>query len=266
MPRISNSTFKVNDNLEQQIELTAVGPSVTIPISTLTALDVTSNLAEVHGSVITLGQKTSANSLPVTLPSDQGGLNVTSNLSYVNGQTISLGQTTNALSIPVVLASDDIPSVSSNIAGVDDSAKISSSTTGSAFQVGMYGWNGSQWRQANVSTTGNLKVESELEPHAGSQGNLANADAYTNGSNTVAIDVSNKTLLTLFGNKSDTSNGVQPQISADGTNYYDMDFEVYPNFTTGDFFQNIENVAVNHFRLKYNGAGTATATLLTNNH
>ena len=195
MPRISNSTFKVNDELQQQMEISAIA---------------------------------------------------------------------NGLSIPITV--NDALSVSSNIVGVDDSAKTSLSTTASALQTGIYGWDGSNWRQVNVSNGGNVKVESELENHQGSQGNLANADAYTNGSNSVAIDVSNKTLLTLFGNLSDTSNGVQPQISADGINYYDIDYEVYPKFENGDFFQNIDNVAVNHFRLKYNGAGTATATLLTNNH
>ena len=195
MPRISNSTFKVNDDLQQQMEISAVANGLSIPITVNSALSVTSN-----------------------------------------------------------------------IVGVDDSAKTSLSTTASALQTGIYGWDGSNWRQVNVSNGGNVKVESELEAHSGSQGNLANADSYTNGSNSVAIDVSNKTLLTLFGNLSDTSNGVQPQISADGITYYDLDYEVYPKFETGDFFQNIDNVAVNHFRLKYNGAGTATATLLTNNH
>jgi len=195
MPRISNSTFKVNDELQQQMEISAIAEGLSIPITVTDALSVTSN-----------------------------------------------------------------------IVGVDDSAKTNLSTTASALQTGVYGWDGSNWRQVNVSNGGNVKVESELEPHAGSQGNLANADAYTNGSNSVAIDVSNKTLLTLFGNLSDTSNGVQPQISADGITYYDLDYEVYPKFDTGDFFQNIDNTAVNHFRLKYIGAGTATATLLTNNH
>ena len=195
MPRISNSTFKVNDDLQQQMEISSIADGLSIPITVIDAL-----------------------------------------------------------------------SVSSNIVGVDDSAKTSLSTTASALQTGIYGWDGTNWRQVNVSNGGNVKVESELENHQGSQGNLANADVYTNGSNSVAIDVSNKTLLTLFGNLSDTSNGVQPQISADGITYYDLDYEIYPKFDTGDFFQNIDNVAVNHFRLKYNGAGTATATLLTNNH
>lgn len=333
MPRISNSSFKVNDNLEQQVELKAIDASVTIPISTSSPLDVTSNIAEVHGSAISLGQKTSANSFPVTLPSDQAGLNVTSNLAEVHGTPINLGKTVAAQSIPVVLPSDDSMDVTSNIAEihgtaislgqkvkaasfpvtlasdedtvniniesvsqtsldfgqepmvsslpvviasdqtavasniyhVDDNAKISTATTASAFQVGAYGWDGSNWRQLNASTGGNLKVESELENHSGSEGNLANSDAYTDGSNSAVIDTSNHTLLTLFGDKTDTSNSIQPQVSADNTNWYNTDFQVYTD-SGGNFYQNIDNVAVNYFRLKFTGAGTATATLLHNNH
>ena len=127
MPRISNSTFKVNDDLQQQMEISAIANGLSIPITVNSALSVTSN-----------------------------------------------------------------------IVGVDDSAKTSLSTTASALQTGIYGWDGSNWRQVNVSNGGNVKVESELEAHSGSQGNLANADSYTNASNSVAIDVSNKTLLTCL--------------------------------------------------------------------
>jgi len=333
MPRISNSSFKVNDNLEQQVEIKAIDASVTIPISTLSPLDVTSNIAEVHGTAITLGQKASSASFPVVLPSDQAGLNVTSNLAEVHGTPINLGKTVKAQSLPVVLPSDDSMDVTSNIAEihgtaitlgqkvktasfpvtlasdestlnvnlesasgssldfgqepmvsslpvviasdqtavgsniyhVDDNAKISTATTASAFQVGAYGWDGSNWRQMNVSSGGNLKVESELEDHQGSEGNLANADAYTDGSNSAVIDVSNHTLLTLFGDKTDTSNSIQPQVSADNINWYNTDFQLYPD-TGGNFFQNFDNVAINYFRLKFTGSGVCTSTLLHNNH
>lgn len=334
MPRISNSSFKVNDSLEQQIELTSIDASVTIPISTSSPLDVTSNIAEVHGSAITLGQKTSANSFPVTLPSDQAGLNVTANIAEVQGLPLNLGTQVAAQSLPVTIASDTLPlevtsnialvqgagislgqkakaqsfpvtlasdedtlniniesvsqtsldfgqepmvsslpvvvasdqtAVASNIYYVDDNAKINSATTSSAFQVGNYGWDGSNWRQMNVSSGGNLKVESELEDHQGSEGNLANSLAYTDGDTSTAIDVSNHTLLTVFGDKTDTSNSIQPQVSADNSNWYNIDFQLYPD-TGGNFFNNLNDIAINYFRLKFTGAGTCTATLLHNNH
>jgi len=52
MSRISNSSFKVNSNLEQMIELSAVKAGVTVPISTASELDM--NLTKVNGTAISL--------------------------------------------------------------------------------------------------------------------------------------------------------------------------------------------------------------------
>lgn len=80
------------------------------------------NLTQVGGSAISLGSKTSANSLPVVIASDQGAVPVSGtvtanqgsanatpwneNISQYGGSATSLGQKTSASSIPVVLASD----------------------------------------------------------------------------------------------------------------------------------------------------------------
>ena len=56
MSRISNSTFKVNESLEQMMELSAVKSGVTVPISTSSELDV--NLTQVAGSAVALGETT----------------------------------------------------------------------------------------------------------------------------------------------------------------------------------------------------------------
>ena len=225
MSRISNSSFKVNSNLEQMMELSAVKAGVTVPISTASELDM--------------------------------------NLTKVNGTAISLGETTASASLPVVLPNDVVASVSLDEIGTD--AKGSDTTLATAVQVGNYGWDGSNWRQMNVTSGGNIKVESELEDHQGSQGNLENAGSVVDGDTSTAIDTSNHTLLTCFGNTTDTTNPITPQISADGTNYYPLDFDIYPN-ADGDFYQNFPNITVNNFRLKFNGTATITATLLHNNH
>ena len=225
MSRISNSSFKVNSNLEQMIELSAVKAGVTVPISTASELDM--------------------------------------NLTKVNGTAISLGETTASASLPVVLPNDVEASVSLDAIGTN--AKGSDTTLATALQVGNYGWDGSNWRQMNVSNGGILKVESELEDHQGSQGNLENAGSVVDGDTSTAIDTSNHTLLTCFGNTTDTTNPITPQISADGTNYYPLDFDIYPN-ADGDFYQSFPNITVNNFRLKFNGTATITATLLHNNH
>src|SRR5213080_800466 len=79
---------------------------------------VSENLASVGGANITLGAKTSANSLPVVLASDEATLpvslasttvtnTVAENLTQVCGSAVTLGAKTSAASIPVVLASDE---------------------------------------------------------------------------------------------------------------------------------------------------------------
>src|SRR6266576_1160460 len=74
---------------------------------------VSENLASVGGANITLGAKTSANSLPVVLASDEATLpvsiagTVAENLTQVGGASVTLGAKTSANSIPVVLATDE---------------------------------------------------------------------------------------------------------------------------------------------------------------
>ena len=236
MSRISNNTFKVNNNLEQMTEIASVANGVVFPISTGSTLDV-DVVANTAGLATSVNQS-QANASLANIDLNTTGLATESTATTIAGDTTSLD------------------------------AKItngSGATLPDAQQVGVYGWDGANWRQANVSSGGNLKVESELEDHSGSQGNLQNG-AYTDGSFSTAIDTSNHTLLTLFGNKTDTSNSIQPQISANGSNYYDLDYEIYPKFSNGDFYATFSNVCANNFRLKFNGNGTATATLLHNNH
>lgn len=236
MSRISSSTFKVNSTLQQEMELSAVAPGVTVPISTggsTLDVDVVANTI----GLATETNQTTANASLANIDFNTTGLATESTLSFMQVSTTSIdGKITNG----------------------------SDSTLTDVQQNGAYGWDGSNWRQLNVSTGGNLKVESELENHSGSQGNIQNG-AFTDGSFSTAIDTSNHTLLTLFGDTTVTSNGIQPQISADGTNYYDLDYEIFPN-SGGDVYANFANLCANNFRVKFSGAGSATLTLLHNNH
>lgn len=74
------------------------------------------NLIKVGGSAVSLGQKTSANSIPMVIASDQSAIPVSGsltpsgtqnvNLTQVAGAAIALGQALMAGSIPVVIASN----------------------------------------------------------------------------------------------------------------------------------------------------------------
>lgn len=192
-------------------------------------------------------------SIPITTATD-----LDMNLVKVGGVAVTLDQQVMTNSIPVVLASNQsIVNVAPPVA--------SNATLATAQEVAAFGYDGATYRRLNCSTGGNLKVESELENHSGSQGNLDNSSSVISGDFSTAIDTSNHTLLTLFGNTTDTTNGIVPQVSADGTNYYPAGFEIFPD-SNGDFYQNFPNVTANNFRLKYQGTATVTATLLHNNH
>jgi hypothetical protein len=254
MPRISSNSFAVNSSLQQEIELSSVKAGVTVPISSTGDLGV--DLVKVGNAAIDLGQETSSGSIPVVLASDD---TVNINIDQVGSVSVDLGQELSASSFPVVISSDQSTVAVTPATG--DNAILSSIQ-----EVGIFGHDsGGDYRRLNCSTAGNLKVESELEDHSGSQGNLENASSVVSGDVSTAVDTSNHTLLTLFGNTTDTSNGIIPQISADGTNYYPAGIEIYPD-SNGDFYQNFPNITVNNFRIKFQGTATVTATLLHNNH
>ena len=227
MPRVANNSYKVNDVLEQVIELGTIADGVVVPISTSNALNV--------------------------------------DLDSVNGVTLNLGNTTQSNSLPVTIAADDILSVSSNISAVSDTAKTADATTATAFQVGMYGWDGSNWHRVVTTGSGNLKAETFLEQHKGSQGNISNNVTHAAGDVSSPVTTNCSTIVTLLGNTTDTSNSIIPQASADNSNWYSLDFEIFPQ-ENGDIFGNIESVALNYFRVQYPGAGTTTLTALHNAH
>ena len=107
---VSNSTFAVNNNLEQVVEV-----SGTVDINTASELDM--NLTQVNGSSVSLGSTTSSASIPVVIASDQSSVPISTttalgvDVEQFGGVSISQGQTTSSASIPVVLASDDSPSI-----------------------------------------------------------------------------------------------------------------------------------------------------------
>ena len=99
---------------------------------------VSENLASVGGANITLGAKTSANSLPVVLASDEATLpvsiagTVAENLTQVGGASVTLGAKTSANSIPVVLASDE-----ANVPVIGAISAFASTTITSATSTGL---------------------------------------------------------------------------------------------------------------------------------
>lgn len=88
------------------VTLTSSSPSrIMVPIQGNAAnLNMTALIQDSAGASITVGQKTKAASLPVTIASDQGALAISS-----AGIPAALGQTTMSASQPVAIASDQSP-------------------------------------------------------------------------------------------------------------------------------------------------------------
>ena len=255
MPRISSNSFAVNSSLQQEIELSGVATGVTVPISSSGDLGV--DLLKVGGATFDLGQESKAGSIPVTLATDEDAINT--NIQSVSGISLDFGQELMAASLPVVIASDQ-----SSVAVTPPTGN--NATLSTIQEVGIFGNDGSTYRRVNVSSAGNLKVESELEEHKGTFGNFSNGQSVVSGDNSTSVSVTNATLLTIMGNTTDTANGIVIQVSPDGgSNYYDMDFEIFPK-STGDFVHVLADICVENIRLKYQGSATVTATLLFNNH
>ncbi len=257
MSRISNNSFKVNSALEQIVE---ISNATAIPVSE------DADIVKYGGVATSLGSKLSAASIPVVIASDQGAVDITTtgtlnvDLDSVNGTSISLGQTTKSASIPITLPSD----VGTLVVSDSNITSGSDATLASVQQNGMYGYNGSTWRQIQVSATGVLKTESELETHSGSQGNLDNGSVVVGGDTSTSISTTNKTIISIFGNHSVASAELAVEVSADGTNFYPNGYSIFAD-SNGDFYTLFEGCA-NNMRLKYTTAGTVTATLLANSH
>jgi hypothetical protein len=74
------------------------------PISLTTAGAKRSDITSFGGTVVTLGSKVSASSMPVVIASDQAV--IASNITQMSGSSLSLGSKTSTSSVPVVIASD----------------------------------------------------------------------------------------------------------------------------------------------------------------
>lgn len=207
---VSNSTFAVNSDLEQVVEVSG---------------DVNVDLNKVGGVGYGLGENIMSSSMPVVIASDQTAIPITTyttlnvDLDSVNGSSISLGQTTKSASLPVALASD----------------------------------------------TGTLAVSLTNANNSGSEGNLSNAQVVVDGDFSTEVDVRAARNITILGSTSDTAMNpidIHFLVSSGGTKIK-TNFQIYPD-NTGDFYEKLENVAVNYIQLEYNTSATVTATALFN--
>jgi len=235
---VSNSSFLVNNNLEQVVSV-----SGTVPISVSGTLNVSDSVAQaslssidskvatssnqsaanslltsIDGNVATSSNQTTANSSLSSIDSRLSGTLAT-NVSQVGSSSISLGQTTMADSIPITIAS-------------------------------------------NQSA---LAVSSTNANNSGSAGNLNNSSIVLSGDFSSEVDVRQARNISITGTTTDPSqNEIELHVAVVSSGAkVKLEFSVYPD-SNGNFSTTLSNVAYNFIYLKYTTAATVTAQAIFN--
>ena len=95
---------------------------------------------------------------------------------------------------------------------------------------------------------------------SGSEANLDNGSSVIADDNSTAVNV-NSDKHNIFGNSTDTTNAIEVEISANGTDYYNMGIDIFPN-GSGDFQLSLD-MPIQYIRLRYTGTATVTATVIS---
>lgn len=108
-----------------------------------------------------------------------------------------------------------------------------------------------------------IPVTSETSAHSGSQANLFSSASVIAGDTSNVITTTKSLNISIFGNTTDTINGIDIEMSADNSTWYPCGFSVFPN-ASGNFCEVIKQTPANYWRIKVSGSATITATLIHN--
>ena len=95
---------------------------------------------------------------------------------------------------------------------------------------------------------------------SGSEANLDNGSSVIADDNSTAVNV-NSDKHNIFGNSTDTTNAIEVEISANGTDYYNMGIDIFTD-GSGDFQLSLD-MPIQYIRLRYTGTATVTATVIS---
>ena len=156
-----------------------------------------------------------------------------------------------------------VQTLDSTCQGIDSSVQSVNSTLGGTLSVSDSVAQGDLALVAGTVSGGRLLVTTGGSPsNSGSQGNMDLARVVVASDSGTVIAVSSASNITIFGNHSGASE-IEMYVSADDITFYQLDYSIYPN-SSGDFYQKLDGVAINHIKLTYTGAGTVTSTCLFN--
>lgn len=251
MSRISSRSFAVNSNQQQQIELSGIvlpiGQSMKVSQDDANDLKCDANMqqgdADISSSNKLYVQSNTAGDFKADANMQQGDVDV-----GVSNKLHCQSTAADAFLVNANVQQLDADVSSSNKLHVQSDARANFATNATLQIAG-----------SDVSNSNKVPVELSAGV-SGSQANLNSSSSVSNGSNSTAVNV-NAAVHNIFGNTTDTANDINIQVSEDNSNYYDVDFSIFPQMS-GNFQSTLEAPA-KYIRLKYNGTATVTATVLS---
>lgn len=252
MSKISSRSFAVNADQQQKIELSSVvlGIGQTMPVSQATHdnLNCNSNVqqgdADVSSSNKLYVQSNTAGDFKADANMQQGDADV-----GVSNKLHCQSTAADAFLVNANMQQSDADVSSSNKLHVQSDARGNFATNAS-LQIG----------GVDVSASNKVPVSLTGGGVSGTQANLNNASSVVSGDTSTAVNV-NASVHNIMGSTTNTADDIEIQVSEDNTNYYPVDFTIFPPMS-GNFQQTVECPA-KYLRLKYNGSGTVTATVLS---
>jgi len=245
---VSNSSFAVNNALEQVVEVG--NTSLAVTNAALTSLAGAISGSEVQVDIV---------SAPT--------LNVSDSASQASLSTIAGAVSGSEMQVDIVSSSGTI-STSDSTAQASLST-IATETTSIDNKLPTIGQNA---KSASVSVTlasdqGAISVSSSNANNSGSSGNLVNGASKSSGDFSSEVDTRAARNITITGTTTDgASNEIEIHTAhSSGGTKFKLNFGIFPD-SSGNFYQSLENVALNYIYLKFTNtsAATVTATALSN--
>lgn len=223
----------------------AVGNSISVV--TATSHNPPINVSKVGGQPITLGQKGATSAIPVVHSSD---IDISMRLAYVGNKAFSLGQVANASSISVVTAnSHNVPTNITQVGG--SNLSLGTQSAGNSLPV-TYSSNGNAVpiRSTAIGTHGNLIVD------------INGVDLVNAGNNSLAVNCSNVSIISVFGNISDPATIVLQQSQDNNANNWFTTGETFVHSENGgaDFYMHLGTAGAKYYRLLYEEASVVNVT------
>lgn len=251
MSRVSSRSFAVNSDLQQQIEIKsiAIDPSASLKVSQDDPNDLKCDAniqqgdADVSSSNKLYVQSNTAGDFKADANIQQGDVDV-----GVSNKLHCQSTAADAFLVNANVQQLDADVSSSNKLHVQSDARANFAVN-ATMQVG------------GSDVSGSNKVPVELSTGvSGTQANLNNASSVSAGNFSTAVNV-NARVHNIMGNTTDTVNDIEIHVSEDNTNYYPIDYTIFPP-SSGNFQQTLDCPA-KYLKLKYGGTATVTATVLS---